>query len=224
MTTTWCWPPIVRVLPRHGINAFVKKDNKVLTFLQTCEYLLWILVSLFAQRHTKTIPVEFQTSERRLACSHPRLEFQSSEKAKKKHNTQTLTSNHVILAITLSRYFCWETRELEHFDFSLSGFQQKSACDLHTLYPLFSLGSPSVRHHCLLLLFARSRELNHMQMPLQKLHFIPGQFPTPFLISMGLKNSQGGFYVLIHGLSPGKKCDSVELKSPLLKHIIWRVR
>lgn len=107
MTTTWCWPPIVRVLPRHGINAFVKKDNKVLTFLQTCEYLLWILVSLFAQRHTKTIPVEFQTSERRLACSHPRLEFQSGEKAKKKtqhsnSNQQSrYPSNHVITLLLL---------------------------------------------------------------------------------------------------------------------------
>lgn len=89
MTTTWCWPPTVRVLPRHGINAVVKKDNKVWTFLQTCEYLPWILVSLFAQQHTKTIPVEFQTSERRLACSHPRLGFQSSEKAKKKQHSNS---------------------------------------------------------------------------------------------------------------------------------------
>lgn len=195
MTTTRCWPPIVRVLHRNGFNAFVKKDNKVLTLLQTCEYLPWILVSLFAQRHTKTIPVAFQTSKRRLACSHQQLGFQSSEKEKKNHDTPTITRNtsdHVTsvtefrLNLALQRtendrYYLmnslpigptqtktgdsshsywrsehvhyasffesrdlrerakWNKRrailvtELEHFDFSLSGFQQKSACDLHTV-------------------------------------------------------------------------------------------
>lgn len=101
MTTTWCWPPILRVLPRNGFNAFVKKDNKVLTLLQTCEYLPWILASLFAQRHTKTIPVAFQTSEPRLACSHQQLGFQSSEKEKKpRHSNYNQEYQR-------SRYLCY---------------------------------------------------------------------------------------------------------------------
>lgn len=105
------------------------------------------------------------------------------------------------------------------FPYQVSNRKAHATCI--PLYPLFSPGSPSVSHYCLFLFFARSREFNHMQMPLQKKHFIPGQSPTHFLISMGLKNSQGGFCVLIQGLSPRKKWDSIELNSPLLKHIYW---
>jgi len=96
-----------------------------------------------------------------------------------------------------------ESSSTSIFPYQVSNRKAHATCI--PLYPLFSLESPSVRHYCLL----------------QKQHFIPGQSPTHFLISMGLKNSLGGFCVLIQGVSPRKKWDSIELNSPLLKHIYW---